>query len=391
MTRTTHSSASFIQLFILTLLLIFCVIVAIAIRDKSFLTLFTDPSSLNPERLNYFGNTSIPAGLRIGGSWIETFFSSVSVRFAHWVDLLPDRNSPDLLSITVKEQIILLLSMFIARIVIFLPVLVAAWNSYKNIFLRASFIILIFMSVFGWARSNPLFSEQFTLLYDFSAVGFLMLFYFLLSNNLVRGFVPCALALIMGQLMFENLGIIVGVSAFVFSWSMAEGSRLSGFKAAFRRLIALAGVSVGTLILLVLVFNLLASPDAAKSQLSFTSYFKESFNTYGRINIQEAYDLYENTLQLLAYPIAGGLILALLSGFVFKQPEKPLVRIRAEFWASFGIWIGFWVTLVPAFFLSGLYYEMGRQLIPLACLTTILVAKSLEYAIVKNQRKSISA
>jgi hypothetical protein len=37
-------------------------------------------------------------------------------------------------------------------------------------------------------------------------------------------------------------------------------------------------------------------------------------------------------------------------------------------------------------FLSGLYYEMGRQLIPLACITTFFVAKGVEYALAKRQQ-----
>ena len=107
-----------------------------------------------------------------------------------------------------------------------------------------------------------------------------------------------------------------------------------------------------------------------------------------KINIQEFYDIYENTLQLLAYPTAGGIILALLSCFVFKNNDKPLTYIRSEFWASLGIWIGFWMTLIPAVFLSGLYYEMGRQLIPLACITTIFIAKSIEYFIKSRYSKN---
>jgi nucleoside recognition membrane protein YjiH len=86
------------------------------------------------------------------------------------------------------------------------------------------------------------------------------------------------------------------------------------------------------------------------------------------------------------YPTAGGIILAVLANFVFKDPEKEISAIRSEYWAAFSIWIGFLVTLVPAMFLSGLYYEMGRQLIPLACITTFFVAKGVEYALAKRQQ-----
>ena len=42
---------------------------------------------------------------------------------------------------------------------------------------------------------------------------------------------------------------------------------------------------------------------------------------------------------------------------------------------AFAIWIGF--------FLSGLYYEMGRQLVPLCCVTTLVWAKGIEFAAAK--------
>ena len=50
---------------------------------------------------------------------------------------------------------------------------------------------------------------------------------------------------------------------------------------------------------------------------------------------------------------------------------------------AFAIWIGFMCTVVTGFFLSGLYYEMGRQLVPLCCVTTLVWAKGIEFATAK--------
>ncbi len=36
-------------------------------------------------------------------------------------------------------------------------------------------------------------------------------------------------------------------------------------------------------------------------------------------------------------------------------------------------------TVVIGFFLSGLYYEMGRQLVPLCAITTLVWAKGIEH------------
>ena len=40
-------------------------------------------------------------------------------------------------------------------------------------------------------------------------------------------------------------------------------------------------------------------------------------------------------------------------------------------------------TVVIGFFLSGLYYEMGRQLVPLCTITTLVWAKGIELAVAR--------
>jgi hypothetical protein len=314
-----------------------------------------------------------------------------ALELSQLVEMLPDRKSPEILTIAVKEQFIFIFSLFLARVVLFLPILIAAWVSYRSLTLRAIFMVLIFMSVFGWARSNPLFSEQYALVYDFAAVGFLALLYVLLAGNRLNGFWVSAVALICGQLFFENLGIVVGVSVALYLWAMSEEEPSRRRRASLIRLVQLAGVSLATLAALIALFKFGLDNPAGEQSFSLTKYFKESWEVYGRVNFIEIYDIVENILELLAYPILGGILLALLASYVFKNPDKDIASYRREFWAALAVWAGFWATLVPGMFLSGLYYEMGRQLIPLACFTTVFVTKSVEYYLVRKMRVVASA
>jgi hypothetical protein len=288
-----------------------------------------------------------------------------------------------MLNVDAKEQIIMILCLFVVRIILFSPILLVALNTYKNFLLRAMLIIILFLSVFGWARSNPLFSEQVAFSYDFAAVGFLALLYFLLSSTRMRGLFVCSVTLIIGQLFFENLGIVVGIATSIFYWAMWQGKTSDRFKMSFLRLSYMGLLSVMTVVVSFICLDLGTNAAAGKSQaFSLMEYFSNSYEMYGKENIKEIYDIVENIIELLAYPILGGIILALMSTLIFKDSKKPISVIRSEFWAGLSIWIGFMVTMIPAMFLSGLYYEMGRQLIPLACLTTIFVAKSVEYFLV---------
>ena len=80
-------------------------------------------------------------------------------------------------------------------------------------------MVAVYMSIFGWARSGPLFVEQGMDASDFSTIGFLFLLFILISGDHLRSFVAQAATLIAGQLIFENLCIVTGVAVVVYGFA----------------------------------------------------------------------------------------------------------------------------------------------------------------------------
>jgi hypothetical protein len=108
-------------------------------------------------------------------------------------------------------------------------------------------MVAVFMSIFGWARSGPLFVEQDMGASDFSTIGFLFLLFVLISGGYMRSFVAQAATLIAGQLIFENLGIVTGVAVVVYGFAMNRETPSGPRAVAVTRLLGLAGVSLVTL------------------------------------------------------------------------------------------------------------------------------------------------
>ncbi|MDP6882584.1 MAG: hypothetical protein QF830_00485, partial [Rhodospirillales bacterium] len=194
-------------------------------------------------------------------------------------------------------------------------------------------------------------------------------------------------ALVAGQLIFENLGMVTGVAVVVYGFAInREAPPGPRARAAAKRLLGLAGVSLVTLGMLYLAIALNA--DAAQQVGAgggggLVGYFGHAFDTFGRVNIQEFHDIRENFVEILAYPSATGILLGLLAAFAFTDENRNRDALRRQFWSALALWIGFMCTVVIGFFLSGLYYEMGRQLVPLCCLTTLAWAKGIELAAAK--------
>ena len=233
-----------------------------------------------------------------------------------------------------------------------------------------------------------MFSEQSFATYDFPAIGFMYLLFALMAAGATRSFVASAAALVLGQLIFENLGVVTGVAVAIHGFMMNRQATLRPrARAALGRLGGLAAVSAATLAGLYLMIALGARPDAGAQ--GFAAYFGQAYEMYGRVNIQEFHDLRENFVEILAYPSASGILLGLVAAVVFGNEGREGGALRNQFWAASAIWIGFACTLVIGFFFSGLTYEMGRQLLPLCVVTTLVWAKGIELIVARMRRGTI--
>ena len=384
-----HGDVPVVQVSVLSFVFVCLTLLAFAFRDVEILLLIsqgeTVTTSQYADRAGLCSN--LPACLRVGDAWLGLALEWALVQASRLLDLLPDRYQTEALSVPVKEGYLVIVSVILTRILVLTPILVAACSAYRGFVPRTLLLIAVFMSIMGWARSNPLFSEQHFAAYDFPTIGFLFALFVLINRGATRSFAMAAGVLVVGQLIFENLGIVTGVAVAVYG--LATDDRRdprARLRRALGRLGGLAAVSLATLGVLYLAITLISEPAAVSEAREFVGYFTYAFDTFGRINIQEFHDIRENFVEILAYPSASGILLGLLVAFVWRGEGRDPGVIRDQFWAAFAIWIGFMCTVTIGFFLSGLYYEMGRQLVPLCAITTLVWAKGIELLAARRRR-----
>jgi hypothetical protein len=376
-----HGGVPVVQVSVLSFIFVCLTLLAFAFRDEEILLFISQGETVATSEYALRAGLCphLPSCFRVGDAWLGVALEWTLVQGSRLLDLLPDRYNTVALSVPAKESYLVIVSVIVTRILTLTPILVAACSAYRGFVPRLLVLVAVFMTIMGWARSNPLFSEQNFAAYDFPTIGFLFALFVLISRGATRSFAMAAGILIVGQLIFENLGIVTGVAVAVYGLATDEGREArSSVRRALGRLGGLGAVSVATLGALYLAITLIAEPPAAAETRGFVGYFTYAFDTFGRINIQEYHDIQENFVEILAYPSASGIVLGLLVAFAWRGECRDLGVIRNQFWAAFAIWIGFMCTVVIGFFLSGLYYEMGRQLVPLGAITTVVWAKGIE-------------
>jgi len=349
--------------------------VALAIRDTEILRFviegklvrFSDGSQ-KAELCGY-----LPACLRVGSAWVSVGIQHLLIELSRLMDLPADRHQPALLSVASKESFLFIMGEVLSRLIVLTPIFLGIFLLYRSFVLRALLMISVFMTISGWARSNPLFTEHFFVFYDFAAVGFVFLLFYLIATEKTKSFFGAAVALVLGQLIFENLGIVAGIAITIYSFTESDHSLGLGERSALamRRLLAMAALSIVTLGILYLAIQIANDWEKIEGS-SFLGYFTIAWNEYGRANFKDFHDIKENFFEIIAYPSASGLLLGLLVTPRALSTPEALKRFRIQFHAALGIWVGFMCTLVIAMFVSGLYYEMGRQLIPLCVITTLV-------------------
>ena len=363
---------------ILIFLFIIFTLVALAIRDNEILRFVLEGKLVrfsDAWRQSQFCN-SFPECMRISAGWFTMSIQTALIELSRLIDMPADRHQPNLLSVAGKESFLFILGEIMARFLFLSPILLCVFTLYQSFLLRALMMVSIFMTICGWARSNPLFTEQFFAYYDFASIGFILLLFFLISKEKTRGFLAAAATLVFGQLIFENLGIVTGVAIAFFTFAASDHSISLRIKKAVRRLFELALVSIGTVIAL---YTLILSVNGGVSDGAgvLSEYFSDAWATYGRINFQEFHDIRENFFEMIAYPSASGILLGLIAIPNILSSATALKHIKIQFWAAFGIWLGLFCTVIIGMFVSGLYYEMGRQLIPLCIATTLIWATGI--------------
>lgn len=380
-----------VHVFVAILFLALLAVLAFAFRDYQMLRMFAYGevvTSSNYTKSVHVCEEMSPC-LRVFDGWIGTLVERFLIEASRLLELRADRHQPLLLSVLVKESFLIVMAGVLTRIVTMLPIVFGAFTAYRNLALRLLLMLAVFMSLFGWARRNPLFMEQGAVFFDYTAIGFVFLLFALMVRGHTRSFFKASLLLVLGQLIIENLGILTGLAITIHGFMIDRQSptRAARWRSALTRLVGFGAVSL-TAVVVVYYARIQALADQTQFPIGFVPYFQSFWEDYGRGNFAEIHDIIENFFVILAYPSAAGLVIGLLAAFGFPGEIKDHAVLRSHFWAAMGMWFGFLATLVVAMFVSGLYYEMGRQLLPLCAITTLAWAKGIALLAVRLKSRA---
>ena len=297
----------------------------------------------------------------------------------------------------------------VVRMICLLPLLWLTIRSFQGFFGRSVFLLLAFLTLSGWPPpvidlffavssslldwplSYYLFSQRYSV-YDFATVGFICLLAIYLSRGrVIRWWEIVGLALF-GQLIFENNGIVTGVSLFIFT--IIESSympRKERVLKAFQR-ISIAAAASFTLALFFLWNYPLVDKSFSEDLASLTplsnsiEYFKLYWTNYGSNNFAWINVIIANFITIVTIPAILGALTGLLYIWERRISKTPLTtNSRTEFKVAFSTACGFFSTLLIGFFVSGLSSDMGRQAVPLALMVLLAATKLSESFVRRGQ------
>jgi hypothetical protein len=189
----------------------------------------------------------------------------------------------------------------------------------------------------------------------------------------------------LGQVIFENNGIVTGIAFFSAALMMKESvPGLLRFKVALRRLIyaGLTSLLLAMVFILYYYFNNTHSVSSLGSPISVVpDYFAAYWRNYGQLNLNWLNVTIANLLSYIALPAFFGCMVGSVVGMInWRNAGRDIERALSDGLASLSVSIGFGVTVGIGFFVSGLGSEMGRQLLPLVLLSMLTMTKLAEMA-----------
>lgn len=233
--------------------------------------------------------------------------------------------------------------------------------------------------IFDWPNPYFLFGI-FVGIHELWAIGFIMLlFLFLATRQSPRGYEIAAVAAF-GQLFMENLGIATTIAVFLRTLLHPDPVALPyPWRTAGRRL---AAGAAGTVLVAGLLAYVVLKDTSGPAKLyqggqvpAVLDVFVWHWNEYGRVNFAKWPFIVANLITLCFYPALLGAILGWLSG---KNADTDIEQIRQAWFAAVATTAAFVATLFVGMFISGMMSDLGRQAMPLVCLTVPLAIKGCE-------------
>ena len=267
------------------------------------------------------------------------------------------------------------LASLVFRLLCLAPLLFAVWITYPGLRTRLTMALACFPVVVLWLASQRRFGAVGPDFYDFAAVGFLFgLYALLLRAERLRFWHVAALA-VGGQLCFEHLGMVCGVAVFVHHLALApKGQRRKRLPRELGSLAMLGALCLAVAWVLVVTIEAHAGPVFFDTPGSGPA---ELYRNYGSHNLAHFVWLLSDVLLMVAVGATIGLVAHLGLGRGAARPGSSSSASGRHVLAAGAVAIGFCSAAVVGVFTSGLYIELGRQLLPLSCLLVLLTERLL--------------
>lgn len=270
------------------------------------------------------------------------------------------------------------------------------WQISKNFLLTLFSSIAAFSGIAGWGLGQVNRFELFTqnlIFYDYASAAFLFfLFAYLLPSN--RPLWRSIGVLALGQLIFENLGFIAGVSiACLDTWQSAIApsqnpikEKLSRLGVYFTKRLALFGAA--SVFITAIVYLLLYLANDSLGWVTQNGHMLTGFDAYGKQNIKDLFIIRQNIQFIFGYAaffsFLIGTALYFCSFFFDKtaamctEPTKKNYRLQECRYDTILlslviINLAFFLTICVGVFVSGLIQELGRQVVPIVAFFSFTV------------------
>ena len=294
------------------------------------------------------------------------------------------------------------------RVIFLLPVLWLATVFFRGVFIRLLFLTVIFMALAGWPP--PVLDVYFTIMgniadwpksyymfalrigpHDFGSIGFNLLLVLYIARRSRKRLWEVAGLTVLGQLIFENNGIVTGIAFFTATLLIpAEAPTVNRFRLALQRLGISALASVSLVMFFVAIFFARGNgiDDGAAGVLTIIpNYFQEYWRNVGVINFGWFNVTVANFITLVSIPAVFGAVVGSVSALSNRGSGKRWYRqAETDGLAALCAAAGFFTTVIIGLFVSGMGSDMGRQMLPMVCLVLVFSAKYTEAVIGARMR-----
>lgn len=385
----------------LLLALVFVLLAGLLITSRDAYLLHIDASSARTpyNELAYFCD-DIPACLRVGSAWGWKLITQVMNAGIGILDIIKTGGFTDTSTAQIEsnaERVATVLH----RLLVLAPIPVAAVLITQTKPATILILSLAFATMLGWSPLLYLplidfynlfanwprnywdfsFALQF---YDFVSVGFLFCLLIRLARPQPPGYADAILLVLIGQLLFENLGIVAGIAVALRYGLLSAGP--ARWKPALCRLAASAAASVMLLGVMLALIQANKGADPAGHAVTLSAYF-DSYRDLVAENIRSLPIIIANFINLMTLPLViGGLAGLLLSRIDRTPADDPRQPDRLAV-TALSISTGFAVTICIGFFVNSYQSETGRQILPFLTMLTITSCLTLRWLLARRSRR----